>query len=177
MSQTADILEQHQARAGRMAFTDYTPERVRTLFANAADLRRAWANPDQRNEIISRLAERGVEFDYLAQIANQPDADPFDLLCHIAFNAPLRTRRERAQRLRTEKKDFFDQHGPEARAILNELLDKYAEHGTAQFLIPDVLELPPINKNGNVMETAGRFGGEDRLVEAVRRLQTLLYAA
>jgi type I restriction enzyme R subunit len=123
------------------------------------------------------LRDRGIEFDELATSANQPDADPFDLLCHIAFNAPLRTRRERAQRMRSEKKDFFDQYGPEARAILNELLDKYAEHGTAQFVMPDVLELPPINEHGNVMEIAQQFGGEARLVDAVTRLQTLLYAA
>jgi type I restriction enzyme R subunit len=119
---------------------------------------------------------RVVKFtDYTA--ANQPDADPFDLLCHIAFNAPLRTRRERAERLRKDKKDFFDHYAPQAQAILNELLDKYADHGTAQFVIPDVLELPPINRHGNVIEIAGLFGGEDRLVEAVHRLQTLLYAA
>ena len=98
--------------------------------------------------IIAALEERGIDFDELAEAANQPDADPFDLLCHIAFNAPLRTRRERARRLRSERKDFLDQYSPEARAILDELLEKYAEHGTAQFVIPDVLEVPPITGMG-----------------------------
>ena len=84
----------------------------------------------------------------LAEAAEQPDADPFDLLCHLAFNAPLRTRRERAQRLRTERKDFFDHYGPEARQILEELLEKYAEHGDAQFVLPDVLKVPPISAHG-----------------------------
>ena len=158
-------------------FTDYTAEKVRTLFRNAAELRTAWADPAQRKEIIQRLAERGIDFGELAAAAGQPDADPFDLLCHVTFNAPLRTRRERAERLRKEKKDFFDQYGPEARAILDELLEKYAEYGVAQFALPDVLELPPINQHGNVVEIARRFGGEDRLVEAVHQLQTLLYAA
>jgi type I restriction enzyme R subunit len=102
-------------------------------------------------------------------------ADPFDLLCHVAFNAPLRTRRERARRLRSERKDSWDQYGPEARAILDELLEKYAAHGAAQFKMPDVLEVPPINGHGNVMEIAERFGGEERLAEAVTQLQTLLY--
>jgi type I restriction enzyme R subunit len=95
----------------------------------------------------------------------------------VAFNAPLRTRRERADRLRKEKKDFFDQYGPEAKAILNELLDKYAEHGTAQFVIPDVLKVPPISEHGNVVEIAGFFGGAEKLRNAVTQLQTLLYAA
>jgi type I restriction enzyme R subunit len=158
-------------------FTDYTAEKIRTLFRNAAELREAWADPVRRAEIIGRLAERGIDFDELAEDSNHPEADPFDLLCHVAFNAPLRTRRERAERLRQEKKDFFDQYGPEARAVLSELLDKYAEHGAAQFVLPDVLELPPISQHGNVMEIARCFGGEERLVEAVRRLQSLLYAA
>jgi type I restriction enzyme, R subunit len=158
-------------------FTDYTAEKVRTLYRNAAELRDDWADPDHRKNIIDRLGERGIDFDELASVANQPDADPIDLLCHIAFNAPLRTRRERAQRLRSEKKDFFEQYGPEAREILGELLDKYTEHGTAQFVIPEVLEVPPISKRGNVIQIARYFGGEDRLVEAIRELQTLLYAA
>jgi type I restriction enzyme R subunit len=146
-------------------FTDYTADKVRMLYRNAAELRGQWADPDKRREIIDRLEERGIDFDHLAETANQPDADPLDLLCHLAFNAPLRTRRERAQRLRTERQDFFDQYGPEAREILNELLDKYTEHGTAQFVVPDVLELPPINEHGNVIEIAAKFGNAARLRE------------
>ena len=130
-----------------------------------------------RSEIIEKLAERGIDFDELVQATQQPQADPFDLLCHIAFNAPLRTRRERADRLRRDKKDFFDQYGQEAQTILRELLEKYAEHGTAQFLIPDVLKVPPISVHGNVVEIAKLFGGPDELREAIHRLQTLLYAA
>jgi type I restriction enzyme R subunit len=158
-------------------FTDYTAEKVRTLFRNAAELREAWADPVRRAEIIGSLAERGIDFGELAEASNHPEADPFDLLCHVAFNAPLRTRRERAERLRREKKDFFDQYGPEARAILDELLEKYAEHGAAQFAVPEVLEVPPINRHGNVMEIARCFGGEDKLVQAVHALQAILYAA
>jgi type I restriction enzyme R subunit len=158
-------------------YQDYAAEKVRTLYPTAGDLRHRWAIPEQRKEIIDKLEERGISFDELASAANQPDADPFDLLCHLAFNAPLRTRRERADRLKKEKKDFFDQYGTEARAILNELLEKYAEHGTAQFVLPDVLEVPPLSAHGNVMEIAEFFGGTEELKEAVNLLQTLLYAA
>jgi type I restriction enzyme R subunit len=158
-------------------FTDYTAERVRTLYTSAADMRAAWSDPQQRRAVIDSLADRGIDFDSLAAAAGQPEADPFDLLCHVAFNAPLRTRRERAERLKREKRDFFDQFVPEARAILDALLDKYAEFGTAQFVLPDVLEVPPISEHGNVTEIAGRFGGPARLRDAVSQLQTLLYAA
>lgn len=73
--------------------------------------------------------------------------------------------------------DFFDQFGPEARAIINELLDKYAEHGTTQFSIPDVFEVPPISQQGNLTEIAGKFRGTEKLVEAFGKLQEYLYAA
>jgi len=158
-------------------FTDYTADKVRTLYRNAAELRGEWANPERRSDIIRRLDERGIDFDHLAEAANQPDADPLDLLCHLAFNAPLRTRRERAQRLRSERQDFFAQYGADARQILDALLDKYTEHGTAQFVIPDVLRVPPISDRGNVIEIAERFGGVDQLRHAVVQLQTLLYSA
>jgi type I restriction enzyme, R subunit len=158
-------------------FTDYAGEKVRTLFPSAPELQTEWADPVKRAEIIERLSERGIDFDELAAAANQPDADPFDLLCHLAYNAPLRTRRERAERLRTERKDFFDGYEPEARAILNELLEKYAEHGTAQFLLPDVLRVPPISDHGQPGEIISIFGGPEQLRQAVTELQTLLYAA
>ncbi len=160
-----------------LKYSDYAAEKVRTLYPSAPELRQKWANPSERSEIIEKLAQRGISFDELAETAKQPNADPFDLLCHLAFNAPLRTRRERAQRLREERKDFFEQYGPEARAILDELLDKYAEYGTAQFVLPDVLQVPPISNRGNVIEIAKMFGGGEKLREAVNQLQSLLYAA
>ena len=104
-------------------------------------------------------------------------AEPFDLLCHLAFNAPLRTRRERAQTLKSERKDYFDKFSPEARQILDELLEKYAEHGDAQFLLPDVLRVPPISTHGQPAEIIRLFGGPEQLRQAVNELQGLLYAA
>ena len=158
-------------------FTDYTAEKVRSLYRNAAELRQQWADPQIRREIIEKMAARGIDVDALASAAGQPDADPLDLICHLAFNAPLRTRRERAQRLRNEKKDFFDRFGAEARQVLEELLEKYMEHGVAQFVLPDVLQVPPINRHGNIMEIAAYFGGPEVLRDTVNELQNLLYAA
>ena len=158
-------------------YRDYTAETVRTLCPTAVEIQKAWADPDLRATLIEKLEERGIDFDKLTEVTNQPDADPFDLLCHVAFNAPLRTRRERAKRLQSERKDFFDQYGPDAKAVLIDLLEKYAEHGAAQFALPDVLQVPPISKYGNIIEIATRFGGEEKLVQAVRELQTMLYAA
>lgn len=158
-------------------YTDYAAEKVRSLCRSPQELRANWINPNKRAAIINDLAERGVSFDELAAAANQPDADPFDLLCHLAFNAPLRSRRERAQRLKSERKDFFDQFVPKARQILDELLEKYADHGAAQFVIPDVLQIPPISGHGNLPEIIQLFGGADELRNAVTELQNLLYAA
>jgi type I restriction enzyme R subunit len=158
-------------------YTDYAAEKIRSLCPTAKELRDQWADPERRSEIIRSLEERGVSFTELAEAAQQPEADPFDLLCHLAFNAPLRTRRERAQRLKSERKDFFDRYGPEARQILEELLEKYAEHGNAQFLLPDVLHVPPLSGHGTIREISAAFGGADKLRAAVHDLQNLLYAA
>ena len=158
-------------------FSEYAAEKVRTIYPSAADLRKQWADPALRAEIIAKLEERGIDFDQLRATSNQPEADPFDLLCHLAFNGPLRTRRERADRVKKDEKSFFEKYGPEARAILADLLEKYAEHGTAQFVIPDVLKVPPISERGNVIEIARLFGGPEKLREAVAELQALLYAA
>ncbi len=157
--------------------TQYVADTVRTLYTSPDDLRKQWSDFEQRSTVVEAFEERGIDFQELAAKAGHPDADPYDLLCHLAFNAPLLTRKQRAEKLRQEKNDFFGQFGPEARAILEEMLDKYAEHGTSQFTVPDVLEVPPISTHGNVMEIAKKFGGADKLTKAVSQLQMLLYAA
>ena len=157
--------------------TDYTGDKVRTLYPNAPDLRRDWLDAARRAEIVDRLAQRGIDLETLAATAGKPEADAFDLLCHLAYNAPLRTRRERAERVKREESAFFARFAPEARAVLDALIEKYAEHGSAQFKLPDVLEVPPFNAWGNVIELAARFGGSRRLRQAVNDLQRLIYAA
>jgi type I restriction enzyme, R subunit len=157
--------------------TKYVGEEVQKLATDTADLRKKWANVAQRKEVVEALEQRGVDFQVLAAEAGQPDADPFDLLCHVAYNAPLLTRKQRAEKLRKNKPDFFAQYGPDARAVLDAILDKYAEHGVGEFTLPNVLEVPPISALGSLSEIAGRFGGTDKLLAAVDKLQEYLYAA
>jgi type I restriction enzyme R subunit len=156
-------------------FTDYTADKVRTLYPTAVLLREQWSDPEHRQDIVKALEERGIDLDHLREVTGQAEADPFDLLCHVTYNAPLRTRGERAARVRQQKQDFFDQYSPKARAILNDLLDKYTEHGLTQFKIPDVLKVPPISQRGTIKEITASFEGARRLREAVNTLQRLIY--
>lgn len=158
-------------------YTDYAADRVRSLVPSSQALRSAWMDPAKRAELIERLTERGISFEELALQAGQKDADPFDLLCYLAFNTPLRTRRERARQLKSSRPDLFAKYQPKARAMLEDLLEKYAEFGDAQFTLPDVLKVPPLSQYGQPSEIIELFGGADRLREAVVTLQSALYAA
>jgi type I restriction enzyme R subunit len=140
-------------------------------------LRTRWSDAGQRSDIIRQLAERGIDFTTVAVQTGQPDADPFDVLCHLAFNAPVLTRRQRAERVKKERMAFFAEYGPEAKEILDGLLEKYAVDGELQFALPDVLKIPPISEHGNVNEIIYKFGSADKLRAAVEQLQALLYAA
>ena len=104
-----------------------------------------------------------------------PDADAFDLLCHFAFQSPVRTRRERAAKLKDNPAALLGNYGNGARAVLTAMLDKYADHGAEQFSIPEVLEVPPISEYGTVPEIVNYFGGVQQLRSAVTEMQRLLY--
>jgi len=156
-------------------YTDYTRDKVRSMFTKAADLRSKWGIPEERDAIIESLKDYGVVLEDLVDATKMYDADRFDLLCHVAFNAPLRTRRERAENLKKGKTDFFEQYSPKAREILNEILDKYIEYGIEQFTIPDILKVRPIDRHGNVIEIAKIFGGVEKLRNAVYKMQSNLY--
>lgn len=157
-------------------YTDYAADRVRNLWTSAAELRTHWSNAQERAAILEALEEHGITPEQLAENAGQPDADPFDLICHVAYNAPLRTRRERAERMRKGRADFWERFKPEAREILDQILEKYVEYGTAQFRVPDILKIPPISGHGNVLEIAAKFGGADELRAALENMQSMLYA-
>ncbi|MEH1838462.1 MAG: type I restriction-modification enzyme R subunit C-terminal domain-containing protein [Nostoc sp.] len=157
---------------------DYTREQVRILYRSTIEIQQRWADPEQRTEIIELLADRGIDFDELKQVTKLPEADPFDLLCHIAFDAPVLTCKQRAERLRRRKADFFEEYGEDARAILEIILDKYAEKGVEEFNIPTTFKANrDFDKYGNVAEIAQRFGGVPQLREAVNQVQNLLYSA
>jgi type I restriction enzyme R subunit len=158
-------------------FRDYTGDTVRSLFPDLATFRHDWSNPDRRAETLWALKEHGIDPDEAAALFGSPEADPFDVLCSVAWNAPVLTRAERAKRLRAQRPDFFATYGPAARQILDTLLAKYADHGPAEFSIPDSLKVPPLSELGNVSEIIARFGDADKFRDAVIQLQQYLYAA
>jgi len=160
-----------------VTYTEYSGRTVRTLYPTRDALQSAWANPDTRAEVLRELTERGISFEELAASADQPDADPFDLLCHLAWNAPLLTRRQRAEQARKAAQNLFEQYGDPAREILTLLLDKYIERGIVQFnALSELMKVQPFDRFGSPSEIATRhFGGIKPFREAVSRLQTALY--
>lgn len=158
-------------------YTEYSGRAVRTLYPTREALQSAWANPDTRGEVLRELTERGISFEELAASSEQPDADPFDLLCHLAWNAPLLTRRQRADQARRQAQDLFTQHGETAREILTLLLERYIERGILQFnTLSDLMKVQPFDRYGSPSEIATRhFGGVRGMKEAIARLQTALY--
>jgi type I restriction enzyme R subunit len=158
-------------------YTEYSGRTVRTLYPTRDALQSAWANPDTRAEVLRELTERGISFEELAASADHPDADPFDLLCHLAWNAPLLTRRQRAEQARKAAQDLFGQYGDAAREILTLLLDKYIERGIVQFgALSELMKVQPFDRYGSPSEIASRhFGGVRGMKDAVSRLQAALY--
>ena len=168
-----DLDENQQLRLSRLV--NFTREQVRTLYRSSVEIQQRWIDLEQRSEIIDLLAERGIDFEDLKEVASLPDVDPFDLLCHIAFDAPALTYRQRAERLRRRNPDLFTRYGEDASTILATLVNKYAEHGASE------LDLQTTFKANfpeyNVLEIAEKFGGVDQLRAAMLQLQNLLYSA
>lgn len=171
------LLDPDSEKLVAVSYERYVTDQVRRLFPDALELRTRWRTHQGREDIVQLLEARGISFEELAEKTGLVDADPFDLLLHIAWNAPVLSRRDRASRLRREQASFLDEFAPEARQILDELLEKYAHHGIDQLDDLHVLEVPPFSAYGSPVEIAKRFGGSESLRRAVERLQDLLYAA
>ena len=160
-------------------FTTYTAEQVRNKATSAEEFRVLWSDSNSRKTLVESLDEKGIELSHLAEIMDMPDADPFDLLCKLAFNPPdfkIRSRKQRAAQVRKQQ-NYFNKFSEPARNILLAILDKYEQAGPIELKLPDLLRLPPINNFGNTKEIAAIFGGAKKLMESMEELQQLLYAA
>lgn len=165
---------------GRLRTVEYRKEAVRqeltTMFPSADELRSRWSDETERTQILEALEKHGVTLDELVSLTNLPDADPFDLLCFVAFGRKPLTRRQRADILRRNKPDLFGEYGKKAAAILDLILEKYVDFGLNE-LQPGVINVEPINRKGSPLEIVRAFGGVDHLRIALLNLQTQLYAA
>ena len=157
-------------------FTDYVTQNIRRLNLTAEHLRQVWTQAEQRKEILDQLRARGIDPDHLAHVTHHEEADALDLLLHVAYNAPLVTRRERAEKLRQKKANFFNTFTPAAREILETLLEKYADYGIGEFdQLPRVLQVSPFDRYGSTYEIYQLFGGAEKMLQAVDELQKFLY--
>ena len=160
---------------------DYTRRAVRERFASLDAFLTRWTEADKKAALVAELAEHGLFLDELAAEVGKAlgtgDApyDPFDLVCHVAFDRPPLTRSERARRVR--QSDVFDRYEAPARAVLDALLDKYADEGIDDLEDVGVLHVRPLNALGSPVEIVRRFGGRDRYHAAVQDLEAALYRA
>ena len=151
---------------------DYTRRTVQEEFGTLDEFLMRWKAADRKQAIIDELLERGVLLEALEDSTGH-DLDPFDLICHVAFDRPALTRRERVDNVR--KRDIFAKYGDQAREVLMALLDKYADQGLTSIAEIGVLKLDPFPELGTPIELVRRFGGRDKYRAAVGEIDTALY--
>jgi type I restriction enzyme R subunit len=152
---------------------DYTRKTVRKKFVLFDDFLNTWSKAEQKRAIIHELEEQGLPLDALEEIVGR-DYDPFDLICHVAYDQPPLTRKERAQQVR--KRNYFGRFGDKARVVMEALLDKYADQGIEAIESPDALKIIPFPLIGTPVEIIQAFGGRNQFQSAMRDLKTQLYA-
>ena len=151
---------------------DYSKRTITGKFATLDDFLNQWTASEQKSAIIRELEKEGVEFRALAKAVGK-EFDPFDLVCHVAFDQPALTRKERANNVK--KKDYFGQYGEQARSVLEALLTKYANQGIRAIEDIDVLRVQPFDEMGSIVELIQLFGGRDGYEQAIRDLAALIY--
>jgi type I restriction enzyme R subunit len=156
------------------SLVSYTRKNIKNEFKTLDEFLRKWNEADRKEAIIKDLEERGVFFEELKDEVGK-DLDPFDLICHIAFDMPPLTRRERANNVK--KRNYFTKYGENAREVLEALLEKYADEGIENLENLEILKVPDFKKFGSPIEIVKRFGGKKKYLEAIKELQKEIYTA
>ncbi len=153
---------------------DYTRRNVQKNYATLNAFLNSWKRADKKRAIVEELEKQGVIFNALRDVVG-PYFDPFDLICHVAYDQKPLTRRERADNVK--KRDYFAKYGELARKVVHALLDKYSDDGFADLENPAIITLDPIKRLGTAPEIIRAFGGREGYAVAVRELTDALYHA
>lgn len=161
----------------RVLLKDDIRKTLQAEFGSLTDFLRRWNSADRKQAVLEELADHGVPLAVLQQaVANGDELDAFDLVAHVAFNQKPLTRRERANNVK--KRDVFGKYGEQARAVLEALLEKFADHGVQDIEDAKVLELPPFDQFGSKTQIRrGIFGSIEQYTQAVQELEQALYDA
>ena len=154
------------------SLSDYTKEIIQGEYASLNDFLSKWNSTDRKEAIIAELQKKGL---FIAELYEAVDkqVDLFDLICHIAFDQPPLTRKERADNVK--KRNYFNKYGEQARKVLESLLDKYADEGIENMESMDVLKVKPFIEMGTPIELIKGFGSKDKYLQAVKELENELY--
>ncbi len=155
------------------SYQDFTRKQIKTEFASLDEFLKRWNTEKKKQTIIDLLEEHGIILENLAKEVGKDYSD-FDLICHIAYDQPPLTRKERANNVK--KRNYFTKYGDQAKAVLNALLDKYADGGVGAIENAKVLKLKPFSSIGTPMEIINNvFGGKDNYETAVQELEQALF--
>jgi type I restriction enzyme R subunit len=152
---------------------DYTRQTVRRDYASLDDFLRRWSKAEHKATILQELEEHGLLLEPLADEVGK-DFGAFDLICHVAFDQPPLTRRERAENVK--KRNYFAKYSEQARKVLESLLEKYADTGIENIEDIKILTLDPFKDMGTASELVSAFGGKPAYIAALHELEQNLYA-
>ena len=151
---------------------DHTKEIIKGKYVSLDDFLHKWNNADRKEAIIKELQEQGVLVEALMEAVDKK-VDLFDLICHIAYDQPPLTRKERANNVK--KRDYFAKYSVQSRKVLEALLEKYADEGIENIESMEVLRVNPLNEFGSPVEIIKEFGSKEEYLKAVKELENELY--
>ena len=159
----------------RVLLKDDIKRVLQAEFGSLTDFLRRWNSAERKQAVLEELADHGIPLEVLQQaVSNGAELDVFDLVAHVAFDQKPLTRRERANNVK--KRNVFGRYGDQARAVLEALLEKFADHGVQDIEDAKVLELPPFDQFGSKTQIRrGIFGGVEHFTQAVQALEKALY--
>ena len=167
---------QHLDANGKLiteSLKDYTKKSILKEFRSLNDFLSHWNGAVKKKAVIEELEAHGIILENLMSEVKK-DLDVFDLVCHIAWDKPALTRRERAENVK--KRNYFTKYGDQSRRIMEALLDKYADEGIENIEDLEVLRIEPFNQIGTPAEIVQTFGGKQKYLDAIKELEQQIYA-
>lgn len=153
---------------------EYSKKNLKRLYENHDGFEQEWFRADSKKEFLEHLMSEGVMVDAVFDKVNDNNIDIFDILSNMAYDEEALTKEDRIEKVK--KSSLSNEYNDNQKNVIDELLNVYKSKNIIELENIKLLEIKNFNKFGGLVPIINLFGGKDKYLGMVSKVEKLLYS-
>lgn len=153
---------------------EYSKKNLKRLYENHNGFEQEWFRADSKKEFLEYLMSEGVMVDAVFDKVNDNNIDIFDILSNMAYDEEAITKEARIEKVK--ESSLANEYNDKQINVIDELLNVYKSKNIIELENIKLLEIKNFNKFGGLVPIINLFGGKDKYLGMVSKVEKLLYS-